>query len=64
MMEAQQAQAIQQSQSQTSPWGSSAAPAPSSSTPNSSALPNPWGAIPASTAQTPYGMYLHVFDAC
>ena len=63
MMEAQQAQAIQQSQNQSSPWGSSNVPAPSSSTPNNSALPNPWGAIPASTANSPYGMHLHIY-AC
>lgn len=52
-MEAQQAQAAQQTQSQSqSQWGST--PAPSSSTPNNSALPNPWGAIPA-PQQSPFG---------
>ena len=56
-MEAQQAQAAQQSQSQNSGWGST--PAPSSSTPNNSALPNPWGAIPA-PQQSPFGTTLHI----
>ena len=58
-MEAQQAQAAQQTQSQSqSQWGSNSTstPAPSSSTPNNSALPNPWGAIPA-PQQSPFGTH-------
>ena len=54
MMEAQQAQAAQQSQTQSAAWGSGSQPVPSSSTPNNSALPNPWGAIPA-PQQSPFG---------
>lgn len=54
MMEAQQAQAAQQSQTQSAGWGSGSQPVPSSSTPNNSALPNPWGAIPA-PQQSPFG---------
>jgi hypothetical protein len=53
-MEAQQAQAAQQSQTQSAGWGSGSQPVPSSSTPNNSALPNPWGAIPA-PQQSPFG---------
>ena len=60
-MEAQQTQAIQQAQSQNVPgntsgnvlpWG-----VPSSSTPNNSALPNPWGGAPAAASQ-PFGTYV------
>ena len=65
MMEAQQNQALQQSQSQSSnntgnilPWG---APASSSSTVNNTALPNPWGAISTPPAQ-PFGTYKILFS--
>ena len=59
-MEAQQNQALQQTQSQSAnnsgnilPWGT---PVPSSSTVNNTALPNPWGSISTPPAQ-PFGTF-------
>ena len=61
-MEAQQAHAIQQGNANArAPW-STPAPAPSSSTPNNSALPNPWGGIPAPQMQSPFGTYENIFS--